>query len=244
MDLELVGVVTDPGSGLTPRSARRAGVELLDPEAELVPQYRDLLRRYDRLISLHASSRICPMYRRVREAGPDPARVRLVDTGLGSAGLGAAAKRAAELLRQGAGEGEAVLEIERLRKEGRFLLATYDLSRLVENRLLPPMGDRFGQALGLWALLTLERGAFRVPPLPVPRARVIPTLAGMLGRRLGGRRARVRLVVGDLPEALKEEAKRALAGILDLERATLAPMDPLARGQVGDHAMAVFAYPV
>lgn len=244
MDLDLLGVVTDPGSGLSPSVARRVGVELLDPETDLAPQYEALLHRYDRLISLHASSKICPMYRRVREAAPDPARVRVVDTGLGSAGLGAAVKRAAELVRQGAGEGEVILEVERLRGEGRFLLVTYDLTRLVENGFLPRMGDRFGQALGLWALFTLEGGAFRVPPLPVPRPRVVPTLAGMLKRALGGRRARVRLVVGDLPEAIKEEAKRALAGALDLERATLAPMDPLARAQVGEHAMAVFAYPV
>ncbi len=242
MDLELIGLATDPGSGLSSRAAAQAGVHLLDPTAPFEPQYRALLKRYDRVLSLHASSRLCPVGTQAK--GEAPAGVRVVDTGLGSAGLGAAVQRAAELLRQGAGEEAVLAELERLRREGRFLLAASDLGTLVANRLMPPLGDRFGEALGLWALFTLDKGAFRFPPLPLPAARAPEGVAAMLRRMLGRRRVRVRALLGAVPPDFKERLKAALARELVLEHGTLAPMDPLAQSRVGEHAVAVFAYPV
>jgi len=246
MELELVALATDPGSGLSPRAAARFGVHLLDPEAPLELQYKELLKRYDRVLSLHASGKLCVMGKKAEEAAQalDPVRIRVVDTGLGSAGLGAAAQRAGELLRQGASEELVLREVERLRKEGRFLLATADLTTLVKNRLLPPLGDRFGEAFGLWALFTLERGAFRRAPLPVPSARVPETIAGALHRHLGGRPTRVRALFGDVDPALRTRLRKDLEKALNLIGGTLAPMDPLAKSRVGNKAIAVFAYPI
>ncbi len=224
----------------------RWGVHLLDPNQPLEPQYRELLKRYDRVLSLHASAKLCPMGEQAKAAADatDPLRIRVVDTGLGSAGLGAAAQRAGELLRQGAGEDAILYELGRLRDQGRFLLATADLSTLVKNRLLPPLGDRFGEALGLWALFTLEQGAFRVPPLPVPAKRVAETLAASLHRFLGPRRVRVRALFGEVDATLRPRLREELEKTLKLAGGTLAPMDPLAKSRVGNKAIAVFAYPV
>lgn len=246
MELELIALATDPGSGLSPRAAARFGIHLLNPNDPLEPQYEALLKRYDRVLSLHASAKLCPMGERAREAASatDPARIRVVDTGLGSAGLGAAAQRAGELLKQGAGESTILHELERMRREGRFLLASADLDTLVKNRMLPPLGDRFGEALGLWALFTLERGAFRMPPLPVPSARVPETLASTLRRFLGNKRVRVRALFGEVDESLRPRLREDLEKTLNLAGGTLAPMDPLAKSRVGNKAIAVFAYPV
>ncbi|WP_293170355.1 DegV family protein [Oceanithermus sp.] len=243
---EIIGVITDPGSSLSPRAARERGVLLLDPQAPLEPQYRRYLEHYDRLLSLHASPLLCPMHGMAAEAAAriEGRRVRVVNTALGSAGLGAAALRAAELLTAGADEDAVLEELHRLASEGRFFLATHDLSKLVENQMLPPLGDRFGQALGLWALITLENGRFRTPPLPVPSGQVLGAIARLLARTYGDRRVRVRSVFGDLPEAMREQVKTVLSERLHLTAGSLAPMDPVARGRVGDHALAVFAYPV
>ncbi len=242
MELELIGLATDPGSGLTPRAAARSGVHLLDPNSPFEPQYRELLKRYDRVLSLHASVKLCPMGTKARAEAPP--RVRVIDTGLGSAGLGAAVQRAAELLRRGASEDLIVQELDRLKREGSFFLATGDLSTLVENRLLPPLGDRFGEALGLWALLTLKDGAFRVPPLPLPARRAPEGVASAIGRRMGGKRVRVRALLGEVAPDFRQRLKTSLEHSLNLERGTLARMDPLAKSRVGEHAVAVFAYPV
>lgn len=241
---EIIGVVTDPGSSLTPEAARRKGVLLLDPTKPLEPQYRRLLEHFDRLLSLHASPELCPMHDAAAEAAEGLAdRVRVVDTRLGSAGLGAAALRAAEWIAHGADEKETLREVERLAREGRFFLLTHDLSQLVENRMLPPLVGRFGQALGHWALIGLEKGRFQAPR-PVRDAKLLPTIAGLLKRRYGPVRLRVRATFGDLPEEVRGRLKEALARELHLEAGTLAPMDPVARMRVGDHALAVFAYPV
>ena len=246
MELELIALATDPGSSLTPRSALRWGVHLLDPTQPLEPQYRELLKRYDRVLSLHASAKLCPVGPLAREAASatDPARIQVVDTGLGSAGLGAAVQRAGELLRQGADEEAILAEVARLAREGRFLLAAADLTTLVKNRLLPPLGDRFGEAFGLWALFTLDRGTFRVPPLPVPSTRVAEALASTLHRFLGERRVRVRALFGEVAPAYRPRLKETLSQTLNLAAGTLAPMDPLAKSRVGKEAIAVFAYPV
>lgn len=246
MQGEIVGVITDPGSSLTPKVARERGVLLLDPQAPLEPQYRRYLEHYDRLLSLHASPLLCPVHGMASEAAAKvgPQRVRVVNTGLGSAGLGAAALRAAELLTAGAGEDAVLKELRRLASEGRFYLVTHDLSKLVENKMLPPLGMRFGQALGLWALFALEQGRFRTPPRPVPSGQVIATVTRLLARSFSDRRVRVRALFGELPVDMREQLKSALGEHLHLAAGSLAPMDPVARGRVGDHALAVFAYPV
>ncbi len=241
---EITGVVTDPGSSLSPAAAKRRGVLLLNPEEPLEPQYRRYLEYYDRLLSLHASPLICPVYEMASEAvGALEGRVRIVNTRLGSAGLGAAAIRAAELIAGGLGEEAVMAELERLAGEGRFYLATHDLSKLEENRMLPPFAAPIGRALGFWALFTLEQGRFR-SPRPIPGARVLETLTALLEKRYRQQRLRVRAVVGDLPPEVRERFKDVLASRLHMTSGSLAPMDPLARSRVGEHALAVFAYPV
>ena len=241
---EVIGVVTDPGSSLTPEAARARGVLLLDPAQPLEPQYRRLLEHYDRLLSLHASPQLCPMHDAAAEAAEALGeRVRVVDTRLGSAGLGAAALRAAEWVSHGADSAETLREVERLAREGRFYLLTHDLDRLVENRMLPALVGRFGRALGHWALIGLEQGRFQAPR-PVREGKLLPTLVALLRRSFAARRLRVRAALGDLPPHLPADLKEALADGLHLEAGSLAPMDPVARMRVGDHALAVFAYPV
>jgi len=246
MELDLIALATDPGSGLSPKAALRWGVHLLDPTQPLEPQYRELLKRYDRVLSLHASAKLCPVGSQAREAAnaADPLRIRVVDTGLGSAGLGAAVQRAGELLRQGLSEEAILAELDRMRKEGRFLLTTADLSTLAKNRMIPPLGERFGEALGLWALFTLEHGAFRFLPLPIPARRVPEALASTLQRHFSKKRVRVRVLLGNVPSEYRSRLKDRLEKTLNLAAGTLAPMDPLAKSRVGKEAIAVFAYPV
>ncbi len=241
---EIIGVVTDPGSSLSPEAARRKGVLLLDPAAPLEPQYRRWLEHYDRLVSLHASPLLCPMYDAVAESLSGLAdRVRIVDTRLGSAGLGAAALRAAEWLAQGAGEQETLAEVARLTQEGRFYLAAHDLHMLQENGMIPRLAARFGEALGFWALFTLEHGRFQ-SPRPLRQGQVLEATTRLLERRYRHQRLRVRAVVGDLPDEVRHRFRDVLSERLHLESGSLAPMDPVARMRVGDHALAVFAYPV
>jgi len=245
MAAEIIGIVTDPGSSLNPERARRRGVLMLNPEEPLEPQYHKFLEFYDRLLSLHASPNLCPMYDAAQQAAANVGKnlVQVVDTGLGSAGLGSAALAAAAILGQGGGEAAVLAEIERMRREGLFYLATHDLSRLTENKMIPPLASHIGQALHLWAILHLKNGSFHVAPVPVAQDQVLPHLAHLLEKRFGKRRVGIRMLFGDLPEDMRDRAKEAFTQRLRLESGALAPMDPTARARVGDHALAVFAYP-
>ncbi len=251
MDLDFgledwVGLVTDPGSSLTPQAAERRGILLLNPEAPLEQQYAHWLGHYDRLISLHASPKLCPFQELAAAAAAKvaPQRIHFVNTNLGSAGLGEAAVRAAELRDAGATEEGILGEVSRLAREGRFYLLTPDLKTLVRNQMLPPLNQRLGELLGRWALISLQKGAL-TRPIPVPRAHAIPNVAMRLAHELGERQVRVRVTFGpQVDDAHRKQMLSVLEKHLRLERGTVAPMDPLARGRVGERAMAVFAYPV
>ncbi len=218
---------------------------LLDPEKPLEPQYRNYLKYYDRLLSLHASPHLCPMHDMARAAAAAVGKnlVKVVNTRLGSAGLGSAALAAAAVLGRGGNEAAALAEVKRLAREGRFYLATNDLSKLMENRMIPSLAGRIGKALHLWAILYLENGRFRVAPMPLTQEQVLPHLAKQLRKAFADRRVRVRALFGELPEEVRGRTKETLAEYLHIESGTLAPMDPTARARVGDHALAVFVYP-
>jgi len=242
---EIIGIVTDPGSSLNPARARERGVLLLDPEQPLEPQYQRFLEYYDRLLSLHASPELCPMYEMAAKAAANLGKhlVSVIDTRLGSAGLGSAALAAADILGQGGDEAAVLAEVKRLAREGRFFLATNDLSRLTENRMISPLASRIGQAFHLWAILHLKKGRFQVAPVPVNQEQVLHHLARQLEKTYGNHRLRLRVLLGDLPSEVRDEAKGVLSDYLHIESGTLAPMDPTARARVGDRALAVFAYP-
>ncbi|GEM_PF-2184919 len=243
---ETIGVVTDPGSSLSPEAAAKKGVLLLDPERPFDEQYRRYLGFYDKLLSLHASPRLCPMYERAKSAAETIAnqRVRAINTRLGSAGLGSAALRAASLLNGGKSEDEALAEVRRLADQGRFLLLSRDLRRLVENGLLPGFAGKIGAALRLWALISLENETFLTSPLPLAQGRVLQAVTAQLSKHFTTRAIAVRAVFGDVSADIHEGLKKELGKKLHLHSGTLAPMDAVARGRVGDHSLAVFAYPV
>jgi fatty acid-binding protein DegV len=241
---DTIGVITDPGSGLSAAAAERLGVLLLDPEQPLAPQYRRHLEYYDRLLSLHAPPLICPVHEMASAAAAElGGRVRVINTRLGSAGLGSAVTRAAELIGEGFGEQALEAELERLVSEGRFFLATHDLDQLEKNRMIPPFAGRIGRTFDLWALMSLEKGRFTTPR-PTAGSHILETIVGLLEKRYRNQRVRVRAVVGDLPAEVRNRFRDTLSSRLHLAAGSLAPMDPLARSRVGDHAMAVFAYPV
>jgi len=240
----IIGIVTDPGSGLTPHRARSQNVHLLALDRPLDEQYRNLLEHYDRLISLHGSINLCPMYDAASAAAESLGeRVQVIDTQLGSAGLGAAALRAAELVNRGAGEAEVIEEVQRLASIGHLFLLTRDLDHLVENYMLPGALGRLGKTFGHWVLIGIEQGQMQAPR-PVRSRKVPAAVARRLKQHFGNERLRVRVGVGDLPPSLSQELKETLAHSLRLEAGVLSPMDATARTRVGNQSLAVFAYPV
>jgi fatty acid-binding protein DegV len=83
--------------------AMRAGAEpVTEPPSveDFAEVYERYLQVYDRLLSLHVSGELSKTVERAREAALKvaPTRIRVVDSGMVSAGLGAMVLRAVEML--------------------------------------------------------------------------------------------------------------------------------------------------
>ncbi len=227
--------------------AMRAGAEpVTEPPGveDFIEVYERYLQVYDRILSIHVSGELSKTVERAREAAMRlaPNRIRVLDSGMVSAGLGAMVLRAAELLRQGADEGEVVGEMDRLRKHSVYF-SVADLSHLARNGRLPRFGEVVGNLLGLRPILRVEQGHIRF--LRVARESAVPeTLARLVLGELGSRTVRITILHTDAEEGWIRGLKKALEGALRLERGRIGRSGATIAANVGLGALAVYAYPL
>ncbi|MGC8968140.1 MAG: DegV family protein [Thermus sp.] len=227
--------------------AMRAGAEpVTEPPSveDFAEVYERHLQVYDRLLSLHVSGELSETVERAREAAlrVAPTRIRVVDSGMVSAGLGAMVLRAVEMLRQGAEEEAVVREMERLKRSSLYF-SVADLSHLARNGRLPRFGEVVGNLLGLRPILRIERGHIRF--LRVARESAVPeALARLVLEEFRGRAARIAIAHTDAKAEWIEGLKRALEGALRLERGRITRSGATIAANVGLEALAVHAYAV
>lgn len=204
--------------------------------------YERYLTIYDRLLSIHVSGELSKTVERAREAAMRlaPNRIRVLDSGMVSAGLGAMVLRAAELLRRGADEEEVVREMERIKRSSLYF-SVADLSHLARNGRLPRFGEVVGNLLGLRPVLRVEKGHIRF--LRVVRENAVPeTLARLVLGELGGRTVRISIAHTDAKEEWIQGLKKALESALRLERGRIGRSGCTVAANVGLGAIAVHAY--
>jgi degV family protein len=225
--------------------AMRAGAEpVTEPPSveDFAEVYERYLQVYDRLLSLHVSGELSKTVERAREAALKvaPTRIRVVDSGMVSAGLGAMVLRAVEMLKGGAEEEEVVREMERLKRSSLYF-SVADLSHLARNGRLPRFGEVVGNLLGLRPILRIEKGHIRF--LKVARESAVPeALARLVLEEFRGRTARITIAHTDAKSEWLEGLKRALEGALRLERGRITRSGATIAANVGLGALAVHAY--
>lgn len=238
-----LGVLTEHTSGLSERAAKELGLFLWNPAQEgLEAALARLLPLYDRVLLLLSRPPFgahLPLGQALARKHPN--RLLLHATPLFGPGLAALAERAAE--EAGKREPREVLaELLRMEREGQLFLATQEGEKLRALGWLPP-GGGLVLGLGFFALFALEGEALRQPPLPVPKGQLPAALARFWDGRFGGRRARVRLYLG---QELWEERKafqEALQG-LKPERGVFGPLPQVWEEALGSRALLGFAYPL
>ncbi|WP_105318554.1 DegV family protein [Thermus tenuipuniceus] len=227
--------------------AMRAGAEpVTEPPGveDFAEVYERHLQVYDRLLSIHVSGELSKTVERAREAALKvaPTRIRIVDSGMVSAGLGAMVLRAVEMLKRGAEEEEIVREMERLKRSSLYF-SVADLSHLARNGRLPRFGEVVGNLLGLRPILRIEKGHIRF--LRVARENAVPeTLARLVLEEFRGRAARITIAHTDAKGEWLEALKRGLEGALRLERGRITRSGATIAANVGLGALAVHAYAV
>lgn len=248
--VHLMGCKYKDWQELTPDAlyqAIRAGAEpVTEPPAveDFVEVYERHLKVYDRLLSIHVSGELSKTVERAREAALKvaPNRIRVVDSGMVSAGLGAMVLRAVEMLKKGADEEEIVREMERMKRSSLYF-SVADLSHLARNGRLPRFGEVVGNLLGLRPILRIEKGHIRF--LKVARENSVPeALARLVLDEFQGRTARITIAHTDAKSEWVDGLKRALEGALRLERGRITRSGATIAANVGLGALAVHAYAV
>lgn len=181
---------------------------------------------------------------RAREAALKvaPTRIRVVDSGMVSAGLGAMVLRAVEMLKKGADEEAIVREMERLRRSSLYF-SVADLSHLARNGRLPRLGEVVGNLLGLRPILRIEKGHIRF--LKVAREGAVPeVLARLVLEELQGKPARITIAHTDAKSEWIEGLKKSLEGALRLERGRITRSGATIAANVGLGAIAIHAYSI
>lgn len=169
-----------------------------------------------------------------------PTRIRVVDSGMVSAGLGAMVLRVVEMLKGGAEEEEVVREMERMKRSSLYF-SVADLSHLARNGRLPRFGEVVGNLLGLRPILRVEKGPIRF--LKVARESAVPeALARLVLEEFRGRAARITIAHTDAKAEWIEGLKRALEGALRLEWGRITRSGATIAANVGLGALAVHAY--
>ncbi len=215
------------------------------PEVEdFAEVYERALHLYDRLLSIHVSGELSKTVERAREAAQRvaPRRIRVLDSRMVSAGLGAMVLRGAEMLRQGREEEEIVAEMERIQASSLYF-SVADLSHLARNGRLPRFGQIVGDLLGLRPILRLEGGHIRF--LRVVREEGVPeALARLLREEFAGsgRPLRVTLVHSEAKPEWLGELKARLEASLRLKRGRIVRSGATVTANVGLGALAVHAY--
>jgi DegV family protein with EDD domain len=204
--------------------------------------YERYLQVYDRLLSLHVSGELSKTVERAREAAlkAAPTRIRVVDSGMVSAGLGAMVLRAVEMLKGGAEEEEVVREMKRLKRSSLYF-SVADLSHLARNGRLPRFGEVVGNLLGLRPILRTEKGQVRF--LKAARESAVPeALARLVLEESRGRAARITIAHTDAKGEWLDSLKRNLESALRLERGRITRSGATIAANVGLGALAVHAY--
>jgi DegV family protein with EDD domain len=225
--------------------AIRAGAEPVT-EPPSVEDFAEVYERhpkvYDRILSIHVSGELSKTVDRARQAALQvaPTRIRVVDSGMVSAGLGAMVLRAVEMLKRGAEEEEVVREMERMKRSSLYF-SVADLSHLARNGRLPRFGEVVGNLLGLRPILRIEKGHIRF--LKVARENAVPeALAGLVLGEFRGRVARITIAHTDARSEWLDSLKRNLESALRLERGRITRSGATIAANVGLGALAVHAY--
>lgn len=227
--------------------AMRQGEEpVTEPPAveDFLEVYERYLQVYDRLLSIHVSGELSKTVERAREAAQRlaPNRIRVLDSRMLSAGLGAMVLRAAEMLKEGREEVEIVAEMDRLSRSGlHSSVSVADLSHMARNGRLPRFGEVVGNLLGLRPLLRIEKGHIRFLRV-VREGSVSEALAGLVAREFRRRGVRISIAHSDAKPEWVNGLKAALEREVRLERGRVTRFGAAIAANVGLGALAVFAY--
>ncbi|MER3450970.1 MAG: DegV family protein [Thermus sp.] len=228
------------------RAIRQGAEPVTEPPSveDFLEIYERYLQVYDRLLSIHVSGELSKTVERAREAAQRlaPNRVRVLDSRMVSAGLGAMVIRAAEMLKEGREEGEIVAELDRLSRSSLYF-SVADLSHLARNGRLPRFGEVVGNLLGLRPLLRIENGHIRF--LRVVREGSVPeALAALVAREFGRRAVRITIAHSDASPDWVNGLKAALEREVRLDRGRITRSGATITANVGLGALAVHAYAV
>ena len=202
--------------------------------------YRQLLDQHDEVVSLHISALLSGTYEAATQGAAlvDPARVRVVDTGMVSMPLALLTLAASAMAAQGAGAEEIAERVRPIQERMRVYFMVATLEYLRRGGRIGRASALLGSVLQVKPVLTIAEG--QVAPLERVRTqeraltRVIELASGMAGP--------VCALVG---HATAAEAADRIARALEphAESLIVAPLGPVVGAHAGPGTVGVGCYP-
>ncbi|KTB48930.1 DegV family protein [Dehalogenimonas alkenigignens] len=210
------------------------------PPADFAAYYREALKNYDEVISIHLSSKLSGTFNSAlsgRDLLPEKARITVLDSLSLSMGLGLAAVTAARLCLAGASK-EAIVESVKQTAPLTRIIAMFDtLKYAFRSGRLGAAKSLIGGILNVKPLLTLRDGSFWPVGIARTRVRAFDTMVDLV--RKTPDIADVAVVYATTPDEA-ETLKERLSAFVEKTRIHISRLGPALGAHGGPGIMAVF----
>lgn len=212
---------------------------------EYLTAYQEMLTRYDKLVSLHASSKMSVAYssaKLAREMLPE-ADITLIDSETVAMVLGLYALQAARAAKAGATPQEIVEKVERYKRETVQLFMTSTLKYLRQSGRINQMAYVLGSALQIKPLLQFKNGMGEPAGRELSQERAFIKIAKTMADKFGERPVIATVVHSVAPEQA-EQLKRRIEQRVNVKELIVAEIGPTLGAHGGPGMVGSAAFPI
>ncbi len=214
-------------------------------QGEYLTAYQEMLTRYDKLVSLHASSKMSVAYssaKLAREMLPE-ADITLIDSETVAMVLGLYALQAARAAKAGATPQEIVEKVERYKRETVQLFMTSTLKYLRQSGRINQMAYVLGSALQIKPLLQFKNGMGEPAGRELSQERAFIKIAKTMADKFGERPVIATVVHSVAPEQA-EQLKRRIEQRVNVKELIVAEIGPTLGAHGGPGMVGSAAFPI
>ncbi len=214
-------------------------------QGEYLTAYQEMLKRYDHLISMHASSKMSVAYSSAQLArGMLPeADITLFDSASAAMVLGLYAIQAARAAKVGASPAEIIAKLEKHKQETVQLFMAATLKYLRQSGRINQMAFLLGSALRIKPLLTFKNGMGEPAGRELTQERAYVTIAKTMAEKFG-ERPLIATVVHSMAPEQAELLKNRLQQRVNIKELVEAQVGPTLGAHGGPGLVGAAAFPI
>ncbi len=213
--------------------------------AEYVAAYEEMLQRYDRLLSLHVSTKMSVAYSSATLARQtlSDADITLWDSGTVSVVLGLYALQASRMAKAGSTTAQIIERLEKYKQETVQLFVADTLKYLRQSGRVNQVSYLIGQALHIKPIFTFKDGIGEPGGRELSQERAFLRIAKTMSEKFGQRPILVAVVHSMAPKQA-ELLKSRITNNTNVQELIMAEMGPTLGAHGGPGVVGAAAFPV